>query len=315
MPQGIYLPEGCFWETPQCRRYHTSAALERAAAEGTILEGLVTVCDQAHNLIVDCNGITGIIPRSEAALGLESGATKEIAVLSRVGKPVAFQVMGFVGGRWIFSRSRAQLKAQQYFMQNLRRGDVVKAHVTHLEPFGAFVDIGCGLISLIGIEHISVSRIFHPRERFTEGQWIWAAVSGVDVMKGRVMLTHKELLGTWEENAAGFSAGETACGIVRGNEDYGVFVELTPNLSGLAEKKEGMREGMGVSVYIKSILPDKMKIKLIIIDQLELPPSGLLRPEHYRITEGRLERWQYSPVEKNGRVTETRFDEDPPEAL
>lgn len=307
MPQGPYLPEGFRLHTPENRWVNTPAAMEQAAEEEQILEGIVTRCDCAHNLVVDCNGITGLIPRSEAALGLSSGRTREIALLSRVGKPVCFQVIGEGDGQYLFSRARVQQKALNYLMENLLPGDVICARVTHLEPFGAFVDIGCGLTSLVGIEHISVSRIAHPAERFYPGQWIHVAVRGVDPSMGRVHLTHRELLGTWLENARRFSPGETVSGVVRGNEDYGVFVELSPNLSGLAERKEGVSSGDGVSVYIKSILPEKMKVKLILIDKLEKAPSTLIRPEDYQITQGRLQHFLYSPPGKEGRLTETVF--------
>ena len=307
MPQGPYLPEGFRLHTPENRWVNTPAAMDQAAEEELILEGIVTRCDCAHNLVVDCNGITGLIPRSEAALGLSSGRTREIALLSRVGKPVCFQVIGEGDGQYLFSRARVQQKALNYLMENLLPGDVICARVTHLEPFGAFVDIGCGLTSLVGIEHISVSRIAHPAERFYPGQWIHVAVRGVDPSLGRVHLTHRELLGTWLENARRFSPGETVSGVVRGNEDYGVFVELSPNLSGLAERKEGVASGDGVSVYIKSILPEKMKVKLILIDKLEKAPSTLIRPEDYQITQGRLQHFLYSPPGKEGRLTETVF--------
>ena len=307
MPQGPYLPEGFRLNTPENRWVNTPAAMDQAAEEEQILEGIVTRCDCAHNLVVDCNGITGLIPRSEAALGLSSGRTREIALLSRVGKPVCFQVIGEGDGQYLFSRARVQQKALNYLMEHLLPGDVISARVTHLEPFGAFVDIGCGLTSLVGIEHISVSRIAHPAERFYPGQWIHVAVRGVDPSLGRVHLTHRELLGTWLENARRFSPGETVSGVVRGNEDYGVFVELSPNLSGLAERKEGVASGDGVSVYIKSILPEKMKVKLILIDKLESAPSTLIRPEDYQITQGRLQHFLYSPPGKEGRLTETVF--------
>ena len=307
MPQGPYLPEGFRLNTPENRWVNTPAAMDQAAEEEQILEGIVTRCDCAHNLVVDCNGITGLIPRSEAALGLSSGRTREIALLSRVGKPVCFQVIGEGDGQYLFSRARVHQKALNYLMEHLLPGDVISARVTHLEPFGAFVDIGCGLTSLVGIEHISVSRIAHPAERFYPGQWIHVAVRGVDPSLGRVHLTHRELLGTWLENARRFSPGETVSGVVRGNEDYGVFVELSPNLSGLAERKEGVSSGDGVSVYIKSILPEKMKVKLILIDKLESAPSTLIRPEDYQITQGRLQHFLYSPPGKEGRLTETVF--------
>ncbi|MGN1270960.1 MAG: hypothetical protein ACI4UX_03150 [Clostridia bacterium] len=45
----------------------------------------------------------------------------------------------------------------------------------------------------------------------------------------------------------------------------GIFVELRPNLVGLAEYKEGIEYGENVEVYIKKIIPEKKKVKLIII--------------------------------------------------
>lgn len=48
--------------------------------------------------------------------------------------------------------------------------------------------------------------------------------------QGRIVLTLRELLGTWSENAACFAPGETVVGIVRSVEDYGVFIEIAPNL-------------------------------------------------------------------------------------
>ena len=107
------------------------------------------------------------------------------------------------------------------------------------------------------------------------------------------MLTHRELLGTWAENAARFQAGMTVPGIVRGLKEYGAFVELTPNLSGLAERKNGLREGDRVSVYIKAILPERMKIKLLAIDTL--PPLNVPAPLEYFLTQGQIEKWKYAP--------------------
>lgn len=118
-------------------------------------------------------------------------------------------------------------------------------------------------------------------------------VQELDPKLGRVYLTHRELLGTWAENAARFQAGMTVPGIVRGLKEYGAFVELTPNLSGLAERKNGLREGDRVSVYIKAILPERMKIKLLAIDTL--PPLNVPAPLEYFLTQGQIEKWKYAP--------------------
>ena len=114
--------------------------------------------------------------------------------------------------------------------------------------------------------------------------------------RGRIYVSMRELLGTWEENAAQFTEGETVRGIVRSIESYGIFVELKPNLAGLAEFKENIAVGDCAAVYIKSIIPDKMKVKLIIIDAHE--ESSAPAPFEYfkdPTAISHIDSWIYSP--------------------
>ena len=120
-------------------------------------------------------------------------------------------------------------------------------------------------------------------------------VKSFDRERGRIYVTQKELLGTWEENAALFEAGQTVTGIVRSVEDYGVFVELTPNLAGLAEYRPGVKVGQRATVFIKSINPEKMKIKLVLIDSS--PDFSPPAPPVYFLPEelDHIDYWRYSP--------------------
>ena len=294
-----YEPEGRKIAGTANQRYCGSLeGLREAMAEGVILEGWgARISGARPDLLVDLGGIQGVIPHDEGALGMEDGSTRDIALLTRVGKPVCFVVTGFeelADGtlRPVLSRRQAQQRCQEEYLDTLVPGDIISARVTHLEPFGCFVDIGCGIASLLPIDAISVSRIAHPSDRFRVGEEIRVVVRGRDE-KNRITLTHRELLGTWAENAARFQAGMTVPGIVRGLKEYGAFVELTPNLSGLAERKNGLREGDRVSVFIKAILPERMKIKLLAIDTL--PPLNVPAPLEYFLTQGQIEKWKYAP--------------------
>lgn len=290
-----YLPEGRLLRSDENLQYLASIdALAEAMQRRCVIEAVAQRCDSEKNLHVKLGDFYGIIPRNETALGLAEGKTREIAILSRVGKPVAFRVVGLQAndGRLtpLLSRAAAQKGAREA-IQALPPGTVLPATVTHLERFGAFVDIGCGLTSMIPIDRISLSRIAHPRCRFYPGQEIFAVYLGTDPVTGHIMLSHRELLGTWLENASQFAQGETVTGIVRGIQEYGIFVELAPNLTGLAEKCEGLEENQRVSVYIKSIQPDRKKIKLLVIGALE---QGVeYTPLTYHVTEGNLSGWDY----------------------
>ncbi len=273
----------------------------------TVLEAPCCICDSKHNLIVDLGCMRGVIDREEGALGISEGTTKDIALISRVNKPVCFVVVGFdsCDGQIIakLSRKQAQIKCYNEYLSNLTSGDIIAAKVTHLEQFGAFVDIGCGIPSLIPIDLISVSRISHPSDRFKVGQKIYAVVKSID--DNRIYLSHKELLGTWEQNAAKFEIGETVTGIVRSIEDYGVFVELAPNLAGLAEPRNDIYVNNHVSVYIKAIIAEKMKIKLIIVNAFNNTYND--NELKYYIDSGHIRNWVYSS-EKSDKLVQTIFD-------
>lgn len=291
-----YLPEGRLCGTKENKKHLLSEqTMAEAFANGIILEAPAVVCDSEHNLFVELPFGKGIIPRIEGAIGIADGSTRDIALLSKVNKPVCFKIMDITvdnngDPRYILSRRMAQEECMENYICNLSPGEIVPAKVTHLEPFGCFVDIGCGIPSLIPIDAISVSRIAHPNDRFYNGQDIYVVIKSVE--NGRICLSHKELLGTWEENASRFQSGETVGGIVRSVESYGIFIELTPNLAGLAEPKENIKAGQAASVYIKAIIPEKMKVKLIVVDVFDNTnfPSKL----NYYIKSGKIDRWEYS---------------------
>ena len=288
-----FYPEGC------CEKLGKTFAsideIKNAMIKNEIIEGKVLLCDREHNLHIDLGVIRGIIKREEGAIGIDDGTVRDIALISKVGKSICFNIIGFerdvFGNTFaVLSRKSVQEKCKKEFLDNLKNGDVIDAKVTHLEKFGAFIDIGAGINSLIPIDMLSVSRISHPKQRLTEGQKIKVALRKREGDK--LTFTLKELLGSWEENADLFTPGETVTGVIRSIEDYGVFVELMPNLAGLAEIDDNLFEGQSVAVYIKSIIKQKMKIKLIIVEAYE--QENTAKDLVYFNQSNHIDYWQYS---------------------
>lgn len=306
MPENtLFPPEGL----RTCEVY-SLPDLYAAKECGTILEAVAHRCSADHTLHFSLGTIHAKIPRKEAIAPWISGADRDISILSRVGKHTCFTVEDISADAKgapvaLLSRRNAQEQAMSYYLKHLVPGMVLVCRVLRLEPFGVFLDIGCGIVGLLPIERISVSRIEHPRQRFREGQIIRAIVWTIDRKLRRITLTHRELLGTWMENACHFQAGETVRGIVRSIKEYGAFIELTPNLSGLSDVREDLSPGEHVSVFIKSIRPERTKIKLQVIDKLPSVPE----PEapRYQITDGTLEHWVYSPPGYEKSPIETDF--------
>ncbi|MBR0485936.1 MAG: 30S ribosomal protein S1 [Oscillospiraceae bacterium] len=309
MYQKHFCPEGALLDTPENQTAISSPqGLLQAQLTGRILEARVTTCDSNHNMWVSLPCMRGMIPREEGAVGILEGELRDIALIARVGKPVCFKVIRIESDEngeeiAILSRRAVQEQCMSQFLTQLNPGDIIDAKVTHLEPFGAFVDIGSGIASMVPIDAISVSRIAHPSDRFTVGQNIRVIIKGRQ--DKRILLSHKELLGTWEENAALFHVGETTCGIVRSVEKYGVFIELMPNLAGLAELRQPVEVGQRTSVYIKALIPEKLKVKLILVDVCE----DVAKPEplRYFYHENHIDHWIYTPAGA-GKFIDTVFD-------
>ena len=85
-------------------------------------------------------------------------------MLTRVGRPTCFVIMGTEfddNGEeyYLLSRAEAQRRCRAQYLDTLEAGSVIPCTVTHIENFGAFCDIGCGIAALLPIDCLSVSRI------------------------------------------------------------------------------------------------------------------------------------------------------------
>ena len=167
----------------------------------------------------------------------------------------------------ILSRKQVQDEAMNWIKQDLQIGQKVEGIVKNIKPYGAFIEIGGGIVGLAHIEDLSVARIQSPHERLKIGQKAKVVIKSINREHGKVVLSYKETLGTWEENASKFKVGEKVKGIIRETEKNknGIFVELTPNLVGMTEYEENLKYGQEVNVYIKKIDHEKKKIKLLLL--------------------------------------------------
>ena len=262
-----FIPEGWYREDKAISKN----SLERAIKSDKILEAKVIKCDENFNLYEQFNDeAKGIIKRDEIELvnNCDDGKFKENVSTSKVNRYVQFKVKGIdSSNNYILSRKDAQKEAINWMKDEVTEGTVLKGIVKSIQPYGAFVEIGGGIVGLLHIEDMSVARIKTPRERVKVGQKLNIMVKSIDRDQGKIILTYKEMLGTWEENVKDLVEGSVVVGKAREVEKSknGIFIELKPNLVGLAEYKEGIEYGQDVNVFVKRIIPDKKKIKLIIV--------------------------------------------------
>ena len=235
-----------------------------------ILQGLVSNCDDNYNLYIKFeDGLVGKIPRSEIeAIKTENdGLPKPNLCSGKVHQFVQFKIKDIENDELILSRKEVQKEAINWIKNDLEIGQKVDGIVKNIKPYGAFIEIGGGIVGLVHIEDLSVARIKSPYERIKIGQKLEIVVKSINREQGKVILSYKEILGSWEENASKFTVGTKVKGKVRETEKNknGIFIELTPNLVGMAEYKDGLEYGQDIDVYIKKIDYDKKKVKLLIV--------------------------------------------------
>ena len=262
-----FTPEGWDYRTNEISKDTINSFIDNK----DVLQGIVKSCDENYNLHINLgNGLTGIMPRKEieAINATDGGFPRESLCTGKVNKFVQFRVKEVNDdGNVIISRKDVQQDALNWVKNDLQVGQKVSGIVKNIKPYGVFIEIGGGVVGLAHIEDLSVARIKSPAERVKVGQKIDVLVKSIDRNDGRVILSYKELLGTWEENIKNFQEKTQVKGIVRETEknNNGIFIELTPNLVGMAEYVDGLEYGQAVDVFIKKIVPEKKKIKLVVI--------------------------------------------------
>lgn len=237
------------------------------------IEGLVKEVDEEFNLHVNLGmGLKGFVPRNEVtSLVDENGIPEEKASTVKLNKYIQFKIKDIfetenpLAPRIILSSKDVELEVRKWMYMHLKPGMKLKGTIRGLTEYAAFVDVGGGVTGIIKVEDISRVRVKHANERFKYGQRIEAVVKKYDRDTGRIELSYKELLGDFKSNLDGIEEGQIVEGIVRAREKNGIYVELKPNLLGLADHRSGIDYGQKVLVHVKKINLEKEKIKLTIV--------------------------------------------------
>ena len=236
-----------------------------------VLDMYIEEIDENLNMIGKIGkNVKAIIPRGEASSVVgEDGLVEEKFIVNKVGKvlPVCIKeiVQNNDGIELIMSKRLLELKVRKWMYMHLKPGVKLRGIVVGLKDYAAFVDVGGGVTGILKLHDMSDSRLTNASDMFKLGQRINVVVKKYDRDTGRIELTYKELLGTFEENVKEFKEGDIVEGIVRNRIKSGVFVELKPNVIGIAEHVNGIESNQKVLVSIKKINLEKEEIKLVII--------------------------------------------------
>lgn len=246
--------------------------LEEIKKNQEVVDMLVQSVDESLNMVgVIGNNIKAMIPRDEASSIVgEDGLVEEKYIVNKVDRVVQACIKDIIKNEdetieVIVSKRMLELKVRKWMYMHLKPGMKLRGVVRNLTEYAAFVDVGGGVTGILKNQDATDIHINHASEMFKLGQRIQVIVKKYDRDTGRIELSYKEFLKSFDDMVKKLTEGDIVEGIVRNRTKTGVFVELEPNLVGLAEHVSGIEYGQKVLVSIRKIVPEKKKIKLIII--------------------------------------------------
>src|SRR3989344_6726982 len=195
-------------------------------------------------LLVRVNNIPGFLPVSQLSpdnYPRVSGGDKQKILeklKSFVGKPLDVKVIDVNESdeKLIVSEKAVWEEKQKSVISKFKIGDTVEGTVSALTDFGAFVKFDI-LEGLVHISEIAWQRIDHPQDLLKVGQTVKAEIIGIEGSK--IFLSMKKLIeDPWRKATDRYRIGQIVKGQVLKINPFGFFVELDPEIHGLAHVSE-----------------------------------------------------------------------------
>lgn len=171
----------------------------------------------------------------------------------------------------ILNRKKLQCDYMSSVLDHLSIGEVLNTTVLTVAPFGLFVDMGYGIPALLHNTLISEIPTSSKTVGLSVGDKLKVIYKGKN--ENGYIVSHKELLASWNDCVSDYSVGDVVIGKITSIETYGIFVEIDSMISGLAEmpKDNYFQVGDSVSVHIKNINIPYKKVKLSILRESCIP--------------------------------------------
>lgn len=240
---------------------------------GEIIETRILEANKG-GLIVHVGTVNGFLPVSQLSpehYPRVSGGDKNKILeklKSYVGAKMKVRVIDAneIDEKLIVSEKAVWEDQQKNVLSQFKVGDIVDGEVTALADFGAFIKFGA-LEGLVHISEIAWQRIDHPRDLLKIGQEVKAEIIGIEGSK--IFLSMKKLVrDPWENVSEHYKVGDTVEGTVLKVNPFGFFVELDPEIHGLAHVSE-LSDKPVTDVTQIGKEGERMKFKIVSIEPQE----------------------------------------------
>ena len=236
--------------------------LKASLFEGDFRNGVVTKV-MPFGAFVDIGGIEGLIPSAEISW---DRSVKPSDILHE-GDEVQVKVrrVDWENNRFTFSLKDLAKDPWQEYCEDFSAGSWVTGRVVRLMPFGAFVQLVPGVDGLLPIASLGRGRhIVDPGEVVKVGVELDLKIESMDPVARRISLS------LVDKRVAALKPGEIAVGatlkgIVESARDFGVFVRLSEDKTGLLHVSEaGVPKGGNNQAQLEAKFPAGSEIEVVV---------------------------------------------------
>jgi small subunit ribosomal protein S1 len=175
----------------------------------------------------------------------------------------------------IVSEKTVWEERQKDLIARFRVGNKVLGEVTALADFGAFVRFDT-LEGLVHISEIAWQRIDHPRDLLKVGQTVEAEIIGIEGSK--IFLSMKKLVqDPWKNINEAYKINDLVKGKILKINPFGFFVELTPEIHGLAHVSE-LSDKPGIDPNSLGKIGEEKEFRVVSIEPKEHRLGLSLKP-------------------------------------
>ena len=203
---------------------------------------------------------------------------------SYVGRRLEFIITAYEkeGRNIVVSRRRilqqGQAEAEGQMLEKAQVGDLFEGSVSRLEKFGAFVRLESGLEGLIPVSELSWARGVKTEDIVHVGMPVRVKLLRIEEEEGRLRMSFSLKQGggesdPWLSVTQTFPIGRLIEGTVEKKENYGLFVNLAPGITGLLPRSkwrdstegsqyENKKRGDRIQVQVDEVRPEERKLSL-----------------------------------------------------
>lgn len=196
-------------------------------------------------LMIKLGQVPGFLPVSQLAVEhyprVEGGDKNRILELLKqfIGLDMEVKVITVqeADEKLIVSERAAWEEKQKDKLDQFKVGDTIEGKISGVVDFGCFVEFGHGLEGLVHISELAWQRIENPREVVKSGDQVKAKIINIDGSK--ISLSFRRLIDDpWKNVEARYHLNDVVNGTILKVNPFGVFVELDPEIHGLAHVSE-----------------------------------------------------------------------------